>query len=516
MRCRPHIALLDARGTIISVNDMWRRSVAANTLPGSTVSVEQNYLDICEKAKGDGSETAREVAAGIRKVLSGTVRQFSREYPCHSPKEQRWFSVTVTPVGGKRPSGAVVMHLDITARKVADEKVRESEERFRGLFNAAATGIATSTPQGRYLQANAAYCRMLGYTEDELRERDFASLTHPEDLDLNLKMRDEMLSGKRESFVMEKRYLKKNGDTVWTRHSVSATHTPEGKVGKLIVVAEDITESKLAGEALQVAASSLAVSQRIAHLGSWEMDLVHPDNLRANPLRWSDELYRIMGYLPQSIEVTPDFYLSHVSEEDGALIIQRLEGLLHAEEPHSYFYPITRSDGERRIFQSEAQVIPDEKTGQPLKLIGTLHDVTELKDAEEQLLWKTALLEAQLSSSLDGIFIVDTEGKKILQNQRMVDLWNIPAAIAQNPDVAPQREWTANCTKNPREFLEKIQYLYEHPDEVSNEEIEAVNGRFFERYSRPCGTRMEIITEESGTIVTSPNGSWPKAAPRGN
>ncbi len=480
-----HIALLDAHGTIISVNDIWRRSVAANTLAGSTVGVEQNYLEICEKARGDGAETAREVAAGIRQVLSGAVREFSREYPCHSPTQQRWFSVTVTPVGGKRPSGAVVMHLDITARKLADEKMRESEERFRSLFNAAATGIATSTPQGRYLQANAAYCRMLGYTEEELRQRDFASLTHPDDLGLNLKMRDEMLSGERESFAMEKRYLKKNGEIVWTRHSVSATHTPEGKIAMLIVVAEDITESKLAGEALQVAASSLAVSQRIAHLGSWEMDLVHPENLRANPLRWSDELYRILGYLPQSIDVTPDFYLSHVSEEEGALIIQRLEALLHDGEPHSYFYPITRSDGERRIFQSEAQVLPDEKTGKPLKLIGTLHDVTELKDAEEQLLWKTALLEAQLSSSLDGIFIVDTQGQKVLQNQRMVDLWNIPAALARDPDIRPQREWTANCTKNPREFLEKIAYLYDHPDEVSNDEIELVNGRIFDRYSAP-------------------------------
>jgi PAS domain S-box-containing protein len=132
----------------------------------------------------------------------------------------------------------------------AQEKLRQSEERFRNLFNAAATGIAISTPHGRYLHANAAYCRMLGYTEAELLELNFAELTHPDDLTLNLEMRDDLLAGRRPSFVMEKRYLKKNGETVWTLHSVSATHTADGVIDTLMVVAEDITERKQAGEAL--------------------------------------------------------------------------------------------------------------------------------------------------------------------------------------------------------------------------------------------------------------------------
>jgi PAS domain-containing protein len=84
-------------------------------------------------------------------------------------------------------------------RQLAEMALRESEERFRSVFVAAATGIAISTPHGRFLQANAAYCQMLGYTEDELLTRDFASLTHPEDLHLNLKLRDEILAGTRES-----------------------------------------------------------------------------------------------------------------------------------------------------------------------------------------------------------------------------------------------------------------------------------------------------------------------------
>jgi PAS domain S-box-containing protein len=128
----------------------------------------------------------------------------------------------------------------------AREHLRRSEERFRGIFSATVTGIAVATPKGRYLQANPAYCRMLGYTEDELRTRDFASLTHPDDLALNLHLLNEVLAGRRDSFIMEKRYWKKNGDIQWIRGSVSAAYAASGEVETLVLMAEDIGERKLA------------------------------------------------------------------------------------------------------------------------------------------------------------------------------------------------------------------------------------------------------------------------------
>jgi PAS domain S-box-containing protein len=241
-----HIALIDHEGVILSVNEGWRSFAGSNGLQSSASGLGQNYLEICERAQGDCAEEAIRAAAGIREVLAGAAGEFSLEYPCHSPTEQRWFRLMVAPLDKDRPEGAAIMHINITERKRVQEAVRESEERFRSMFTAAATGIAISTPQGRFLQANAAYSRMLGYTEDELRALNFAELTHPEDLTLNLKLRDEMLTGERESLVMEKRYVKKNGDIVWTRHSVAAVRTAGGEVTTFIVVAEDFTERKLA------------------------------------------------------------------------------------------------------------------------------------------------------------------------------------------------------------------------------------------------------------------------------
>jgi PAS domain-containing protein len=83
-----HIALLDAGGEIISVNESWRRFAAANGLPGSAAGVGMNYLEICDRARGPHATEAREAAAGIRTVLAGAP-SFSIEYPCHAPAERR-------------------------------------------------------------------------------------------------------------------------------------------------------------------------------------------------------------------------------------------------------------------------------------------------------------------------------------------------------------------------------------------------------------------------------------------
>jgi two-component system cell cycle sensor histidine kinase/response regulator CckA len=112
-------------------------------------------------------------------------------------------------------------------------------------------------------------------------------------------------------------------------------------------------------------------------------------------------------------------------------------------------------------------------------------DVLERKMVEEELRWKTAFLEAQVDSSMDGILVVDTQGRKTLQNQRLSDLWKIPAPIAENPDDAVQVEFVSNQTKNPRQFADRIHYLNAHPNEVSRDEIELADGTILDRYSSP-------------------------------
>jgi two-component system cell cycle sensor histidine kinase/response regulator CckA len=101
-----------------------------------------------------------------------------------------------------------------------------------------------------------------------------------------------------------------------------------------------------------------------------------------------------------------------------------------------------------------------------------------------ELLWKTAFFEAQANSSIDGIVVVDQQGKKIFQNQRIVDLFKIPPEITGEGDDATQ-EWVRDMAKNPEEFVEKVAHLYSHPDELSRDEIELKDGKILDRYSAP-------------------------------
>ncbi len=98
---------------------------------------------------------------------------------------------------------------------------------------------------------------------------------------------------------------------------------------------------------------------------------------------------------------------------------------------------------------------------------------------------KTALLEAQLNSSIEGILVVDNQGKKILQNQRTVELWKIPKEIADNPDDQMQVDHVMHLTKDPDQFVNQVKYLYSHPNETSRDEIELTDGTVLDRYSAP-------------------------------
>ncbi|HSI86878.1 MAG: PAS domain S-box protein [Candidatus Methylacidiphilales bacterium] len=109
---------------------------------------------------------------------------------------------------------------------------------------------------------------------------------------------------------------------------------------------------------------------------------------------------------------------------------------------------------------------------------------TERRKAEEELRWRTAFFEAQVESALDGILVVDSQGRRILQNQRFHNLWKIPASLYYSSDEA-QLQHVSKSIKNPRQFLEKVAHLSSHPDEISRDEIELVDGTILDRYSSP-------------------------------
>ena len=239
------VAILDREGTIVSVNDVWKDFARQNGLASLTFGVGQNYLQICDQAVGVQAGEGRAAAAGLRSVLSGSARQFSIEYPCESAQEKRWFRLKADAIEPAGPGGAVVIHIDVTDRKLAENLHRDTEERFRHVFAAAAVGMAMATPEGRFLQANAAFCTMFGYTEAELQQQDFASLIHPADRPAPWQAAHHPAGWPGEHFRTEIRCLRKSGAIIWVRPSASRTFSDPGGPRRMILVAEDVTELKL-------------------------------------------------------------------------------------------------------------------------------------------------------------------------------------------------------------------------------------------------------------------------------
>ena len=140
---------------------------------------------------------------------------------------------------------AVVRNLDVERR--AEHALRESEERFRGAFDAAVIGMGLSSPHGRWLKVNRSLCEIVGYTADEMLAMSFQDITHADDLEPDLALGRRMLAGDFSSYQMEKRYIHKDGHVVWIHLSVSLVRDADGTPAYSVAQVLDITERMRAG-----------------------------------------------------------------------------------------------------------------------------------------------------------------------------------------------------------------------------------------------------------------------------
>ena len=146
---------------------------------------------------------------------------------------------------------------DITERKRAEQKGREIEARFRATFEQAAVGIAHVAPDGRFLRLNQRFCNIVGGSYDDLVARTFQDITHPDDLAADLAHMRQLLAGEAETFTMEKRYFRKDGEIVWANLTVSLLRQATGEPDYFISVVEDITQRKQVEAQLQAYQSKL-------------------------------------------------------------------------------------------------------------------------------------------------------------------------------------------------------------------------------------------------------------------
>jgi PAS domain S-box-containing protein len=130
----PNITLLNEKGKIVAVNESWKKSALLTNLGMPNYGVGYSYIAIAEKANAVDAGTASQIAKGIRDVITGNKAEFSIEFPSTLPTGKRWFQVVVAPLANKNDKGAVVLHIDITDRKLAQESLIHSEANLRSVF----------------------------------------------------------------------------------------------------------------------------------------------------------------------------------------------------------------------------------------------------------------------------------------------------------------------------------------------------------------------------------------------
>jgi PAS domain S-box-containing protein len=140
--------------------------------------------------------------------------------------------------------GAVGVFQDITGREEAERALRDSEERFRGVFERAGIGIALVDTTGKFLRVNPAFQRFLGYPAHEMQGQNIGDFVHPEDLDSARLHFQETLAGKHDEDHLEKRYIRKDGQTVWGRLATTLLRDSQGRIRFVIGMIEDITGRK--------------------------------------------------------------------------------------------------------------------------------------------------------------------------------------------------------------------------------------------------------------------------------
>ncbi|HTV60608.1 MAG TPA: PAS domain S-box protein [Verrucomicrobiae bacterium] len=224
---------------------------------------------------------ARHLATGETRVLGRRVemtalRADGREIPVE---------IAITRIPQDGPPSFTGFLRDISERKRNEEALLEtharlarSEERWRSVFENSAIGVALTDLNGHFIATNPVYQKMLGYTEDELGQLRFLDITIDEDRDLTLALIQELFEGKRRQFQLEKRYRRKTGTTVWVRNSVSVVPGTEQLPGFLMALSEDITERRLAEEALNETRSELAHITRVTTLSTLTASIAHEVN----------------------------------------------------------------------------------------------------------------------------------------------------------------------------------------------------------------------------------------------
>jgi PAS domain S-box-containing protein len=374
------IAHVDLNGRWLRFND----AVCAITGYSREELVTKTFADITHPDDIDADW------AQARQVLAGEIATYSMEKRyLRKDSSIVWVCLTVSLMrdAAGAPQNFISVIEDIGERKQAEEALRGSEERFRAIVSQATAGIVETDLTGRLIFANQRYCEIVGYSEAELRALRMHDITHPDDLPASVALFNQLANGGPD-FVVEKRYVRKDGGEVWVNNSVNAVRDVAGRVRSIVAVTLDITERRRAEMAL---AEALALNRTITDNTQsclWMMDTQG----RGTFANHASE--RISGFKPEE------------------LIGQVLHEKVHHTHPDGTPFPIEECPLDRALPLQEAVVgyedvfvhkdghfYPVRCAGRPIIVngepIGTVIEVQDITEERRAAAERERLLEEE-------------------------------------------------------------------------------------------------------------------------
>ncbi len=434
-------------------------------------------------------DEAKRIEADNREIIgSGTPKLGVIEEYARSFGVKGWAQYDKIPYYDEKGeiAGVITFAYDITERKKTEEALRRAEEKYRSIFEHALEGIFQSTAEGSFISANPAYARIYGFgsVEELMAEvTDIGGQLYVDPRD----RREFMNRLEDEGFVegFERQCVRKDGKRIWVSSTARAVRNSEGVVLYYEGTVEDITARKEAEEALLASQLRVSEAMDLARIVYWEVDPATGEFI------FNDPFYAIYGTTAEregGYRMSREEYGKRFVHPDDMPLFQQAADRRLASGEREFLndieHRIVRRDGEVRHILARIHVSSD-AAGRVTRYCGANQDITDQKRAEEALVLKTAFLEALVHSSCDGILVVDDERRKLFQNQRFIELRKLPPEFADDKEDKNQVQYIATTTKNPEQYVERINYLYAHPYETSVDETESTDGTILERYSAP-------------------------------
>ncbi len=315
----------------------------------------------------------------------------------------------------------------------AAEALRESEARFRGAFDNVTIGMAITNPDGRWARVNAALCRLLGYSEEELVGRSFASLTHPDDVAPNMSLLRRVHAGELDRYQMEKRFIHKRGHSVWIALDATVVRDAEGKPLYLVAQHQDVTERKFA----EIARNAQVVPD--AGVRTNAPGMVYQFAYRAGGGRAfitvSQGANSLFGVDPVDVLRDPQTIFDLIHPDDREGFYSSGVAARDAFVPWNWEGRVILASGEEKVINGASR--PAREPDGSIVSDGLLMDVTERRAAAVRLEESEQRYRSLFEQHPDAVFSLDLGGRFTSVNPAAEEISGFTAAELLGRPFAP-------------------------------------------------------------------------------